>query len=76
MIVLDYTKYCPSYPIKYYKNTMPDLAVIACENCKKIFFEEEYEYSVLRFGKCPFCGFTEGEDEKDKKGEFTERSYF
>ena len=39
VITVDYTKYCATYPVKYYKNVRPEIGVITCENCQKIFIE-------------------------------------
>ena len=33
VITVDYTRYCPTYPIKYYKNVKPEIGVLKCDNC-------------------------------------------
>jgi hypothetical protein len=35
--ILDLTKYCPTFPRKYYKNMIPDIDITGCEKCGHFF---------------------------------------
>ncbi|XP_065214169.1 intraflagellar transport protein 122 homolog [Planococcus citri] len=40
---------------RYYRNLVPELQIIACSSCFKIFHIDDYEMEVLRKGCCPYC---------------------
>lgn len=37
VFIVDYSQYSPTFPKKYYKNMVPDVAITLCENCCKFF---------------------------------------
>ena len=55
MYWIDYTKYCPSYEIKYYKCMVNDISLKSCTDCGHFYFLDEYEFEYLKTKKCPFC---------------------
>ena len=34
---------------------VPDVAVFKCEHCNKFFSLDEYEFTYMELGHCPFC---------------------
>ena len=60
--IQDYSHFNPSYPKRYFKNIVPDVAISMCENCCKFFIQDEYEFAYMEQGHCPFCKHVE----KDK----------
>ena len=62
VFIVDMTHICPSYPLRYFKNMVPDVAITMCENCCKFFILDEYEFAYIEFGHCSFCKHVE----KDK----------
>ncbi len=42
-------------PNVYYRNMVPDVAVVLCPSCQKPFHQEDYEFECLKTGGCPFC---------------------
>ena len=55
VFIVDYSKFCPSLPRKYYKNMVPDVSITMCECCCKFFLQDEYEFAYIEKGHCPFC---------------------
>lgn len=55
VFIVDYTKFCPKMPRRYFKNMIPDVPITMCENCCKFFIQDDYEYSYVEHGHCPFC---------------------
>lgn len=55
VFIVDYSKFCPKFPKKFYKNMVPDVAITLCERCCKFFLQDEYEFSYIEKGCCPFC---------------------
>mmetsp|Transcript_14117 Transcript_14117/g.26452 ORF Transcript_14117/g.26452 Transcript_14117/m.26452 type:complete len:1032 (+) Transcript_14117:2964-6059(+) len=53
---VDLTKECPTYPRKYHKLMIPEIAVTCCPNCHQFFLREEFELAYLEYQGCPFCG--------------------
>ncbi len=45
----------PGIRYKFYRNMMPELPLSACLSCNHFFHEEDFEFEVLKLGKCPFC---------------------
>ena len=61
VFIQDNTKYCSSYPKRYFKNMVPDVAICKCESCNKFFIQDEYEFAYMEQGHCPFCRNVEKE---------------
>ena len=61
VFIIDMSHFCPSYPKKYFKNMVPDVAITKCEQCNKFFIQDEYEFAYMEFGHCPFCKNVEKE---------------
>jgi intraflagellar transport protein 122 len=53
---VDLTKDCPTFPRKYYKLMIPEIAVTCCINCHQFYMREEFELAYLEHQGCPFCG--------------------
>lgn len=60
----DFTKYCRKFPRRYYKNMVPDIPLIQCESCSKIFLLDEYEFAFLEKKCCPFCRTRSGDEDQ------------
>ncbi|XP_075587380.1 intraflagellar transport protein Oseg1 [Dermatophagoides farinae] len=39
----------------YYLNMMPEIGIVACPFCHKFFYNDEYEFQILKNGNCLFC---------------------
>jgi phage FluMu protein Com len=55
VFVVDMTHIQPQYPLRYFKNMVPDVAIFKCEKCNKFFNLDEYEFAYMEIGHCPFC---------------------
>lgn len=64
VFVEDLTKYCRKFPRRYYKNVVPDIPLIQCESCSKIFLLDEYEFAFLEKNCCPFCRARSGDEDQ------------
>ena len=51
----------PGMRNKYYRNMMPELPISLCKKCNHFFHEEDFEFEVLKLGKCPVCRSKENE---------------
>ena len=40
---------------RFFKNILPEIGIAMCPTCQHFFHEEDFEFSVLRDGGCPFC---------------------
>eukprot|EP00828_Plagiopyla_frontata_P043467 TRINITY_DN678_c0_g1_i2.p1 TRINITY_DN678_c0_g1~~TRINITY_DN678_c0_g1_i2.p1 ORF type:complete len:953 (-),score=153.20 TRINITY_DN678_c0_g1_i2:31-2889(-) len=61
VFAVDYTKYCQTMPIKYYKTMVPEIAVEVCKKCCRFFILDEYEFEFLKNQCCVFCRAKENE---------------
>ncbi|XP_014607385.1 PREDICTED: intraflagellar transport protein 122 homolog isoform X1 [Polistes canadensis] len=48
-------KWPKPFKTKYFRNLLPDLQVVLCKSCLKLFHSDDYELALLRYGHCPFC---------------------
>lgn len=55
VLIVDMGHLCPSYPKRFFKNMVPDVAIFKCEHCNKFFVLDEYEFAYMELGHCPFC---------------------
>jgi len=55
VLIVDMTHLSPSYPKRFFKNMVPDVAIFKCEHCNKFFLLDEYEFAYIECGHCPFC---------------------
>ena len=62
VFIQDMSHFSPNYPKRYFKNMVPDVAITKCENCCRFFIQDEYEFTYMELGHCPFCKHVE----KDK----------
>lgn len=53
----------PCERARFFRNMIPDVPVSLCACCNKFFHQEDFEFSVLQKGHCPFC-----RSPKDKVG--------
>lgn len=37
VFIVDYSQFCPSFPVKLYKNMVPDVAITLCDRCCRFF---------------------------------------
>lgn len=63
VLIVDMTHLNASFPKRYFKNMVPDVAIHKCEHCNKFFVLDEYEFAYMEQGHCPFCKNVE----KDKE---------
>jgi intraflagellar transport protein 122 len=44
-------------PLKYefWRNLMPEIRVVNCDNCNKLYLAEELETHLIQHRSCPFC---------------------
>ncbi|XP_064486563.1 intraflagellar transport protein 122 homolog isoform X2 [Ornithodoros turicata] len=40
---------------QFFRNVLPDVSVVACSACAKVFHSDDYEMQTLQYGYCPFC---------------------
>lgn len=52
---VDFTKYCPTLPIRYFKAIGSEISFKVCPDCGKFFLLDEYEFEYAKTKKCPFC---------------------
>ncbi|KAL4432520.1 hypothetical protein ABPG74_013374 [Tetrahymena malaccensis] len=52
---VDYTKYCYTSEIKYYKSMLTDIPLKNCQECGTFYILDEYEFEISKTQKCPFC---------------------
>jgi len=45
---------------RFYRNTIPDVAISLCPDCNHFFHTEDFEFESLKRGGCPFCGSNRG----------------
>lgn len=64
VFIVDYSQFCPTQPLKFFKNMVPDVAITLCDRCCQFFLQDEYEFAYMEKGHCPFCKNVE----KDKGG--------
>mmetsp|Transcript_39028 Transcript_39028/g.59440 ORF Transcript_39028/g.59440 Transcript_39028/m.59440 type:complete len:188 (+) Transcript_39028:3176-3739(+) len=55
VFIIKYTKFCEKMPMRFFKSMVPDVSITMCENCCKFFLQDEYEFSYIEKGHCPFC---------------------
>ena len=56
MFIVDYTGICPTHQKRYFRNMVPEVAIVMCEKTGKFFLEDEYAFANLEspvFGKVP-----------------------
>jgi len=42
-------------PYRYFRNIVPEVPVLLCDNCQHFFHQEDFEAYVIRHNTCPFC---------------------
>lgn len=40
---------------QYFKSLLPDVSIIKCNFCQKLFHTDDFELKYLQYGHCPFC---------------------
>ena len=66
VFVMDMSHFSPNLPKRYFKNMVPDVAIYMCENCCRFFIQDEYEFTYMECGHCPFCKHVEKDKEQTK----------
>lgn len=54
--VVDFRKYSPSLPIRYYRSMIPEVGISVCSTCGHFFHQETWELEFLQNKCCPYCG--------------------
>ena len=49
----------PGLRATYYKSAIPDVHMALSQSCHRFFHEDDFEYAVLKEGKCPYSRATE-----------------
>jgi len=74
--VVDFRKFSPLLPIRYYRSMVPEVAIAVCGSCGHFFHQETWELEFLQNKCCPYCGCKEidaakplgsGKENKDNK---------
>jgi len=52
---MDFRKFCPDYPVRYFKNMQKDVDVMSCPSCLQFFLTEEFDLHFNQYKSCPFC---------------------
>eukprot|EP01015_Nassula_variabilis_P027616 TRINITY_DN5689_c0_g1_i7.p1 TRINITY_DN5689_c0_g1~~TRINITY_DN5689_c0_g1_i7.p1 ORF type:complete len:205 (+),score=33.49 TRINITY_DN5689_c0_g1_i7:66-680(+) len=68
VVYADYSIYCSSYGIRYFKNMVPEIQITTCPSCLRHFLLDEYEYALLENKCCPFCKHSTEKKEKNSGG--------
>jgi len=55
VFIVDYSRFSPFLPTKYYRSMIPDIPVTLCKECGQFFHQETWELEYLKTGKCPYC---------------------
>lgn len=66
-------KWPPPLRYRYFRNLLPDMSVIKCDTCHRMFHTDDYELQLLQKGHCPFCRapahFSTGNDNQSLEGD-------
>jgi len=54
--VVDFRKYSPLLPVRYFRNMITEMQVSLCRHCGHFFHQETWELEYLQTQACPFCG--------------------
>jgi intraflagellar transport protein 122 len=54
--VVDFRKYSPWLPIRFYRSMIPEVAIAVCGACGHFFHQETWELEFLQNNCCPYCG--------------------
>ena len=54
VFIVDLTHICKSYPFRYFRNVIPDVAIGVCENSGKFYLQDEYEFANIEGTEWPF----------------------
>lgn len=57
--VVDFRKFSPILPVKFYRSMIPELAIALCSACCHFFHQETWELEFLQNKCCPYCGSKE-----------------
>ena len=44
----------PGLRATYYKSAIPDVHMALSQQCNRFFHEDDFEYAVLKEGRCPY----------------------
>jgi len=57
--VVDFRKYSPTMPVRFYRSMIPEVAIAVCAACGHFFHQETWELEFLQNKCCPYCGSKE-----------------
>ncbi|VDO26073.1 unnamed protein product [Onchocerca flexuosa] len=45
----------PPFATRFYYNIIPEISIIQCNSCYRMFHADDFEIACLKTGGCPFC---------------------
>lgn len=54
--IVDFRKYSPLLPVRYFRNMIPEMQVSLCRHCGHFYHQETWELEYLQTRSCPFFG--------------------
>lgn len=54
VFLVDLTHVCPTYPVRYFRNVIPDVSIGVCENSGKFYLQDEFEFANIEGTEWPF----------------------
>mmetsp|Transcript_102146 Transcript_102146/g.284436 ORF Transcript_102146/g.284436 Transcript_102146/m.284436 type:complete len:1297 (+) Transcript_102146:78-3968(+) len=66
--LVDFKKYSPLLPIRFYRSMIPEVAIAVCGSCGHFFHQETWELEFLQNKCCPYCGSKEIDAAKPVSG--------
>uniref|UniRef100_A0A8R1TUJ1 Intraflagellar transport protein 122 homolog n=1 Tax=Onchocerca volvulus TaxID=6282 RepID=A0A8R1TUJ1_ONCVO len=48
-------KWPPPFVTRFYYNIIPEISIIQCNSCYRMFHADDFEIACLKTGGCPFC---------------------
>lgn len=54
VFMVDLRHICPSYPVRYFRNMIPDVSIGICENSGKFYLQDEFEFANIEGNEWPF----------------------
>ena len=54
VFIVDLTHVCKTYPLRYFRNVIPDVAIGVCEHSGKFYLQDEFEFANIEGTEWPF----------------------
>ncbi|CAI2371085.1 unnamed protein product [Moneuplotes crassus] len=55
VFMIDLRHICKSYPIRFFRNVIPDISIGLCDNSGKFYLQDEYEFANIEGNEWPFA---------------------